>query len=65
MAVHELETLGVLRRFDGRGFVVSGAQTPKRTALTHEMLGLSKVSLQLPQQMASQRIATDFEASIA
>lgn len=65
MAFHELEQQGLLERFEGRGFVVKGADEPRRVALTHEMLGLSKASAQLPNRMTAQRIAQEFEASIA
>lgn len=65
MAFNELEQRGLLERFEGRGFVVVGGQEPKRVTLTHEMLGLSEVHIQLPQPMTSQRIATAFEESIA
>jgi DNA-binding GntR family transcriptional regulator len=65
MAFSELERQGLLERFEGRGFVVTGAAEPKRIALTHEMLGLSKTSARQPQQMTSQRIAKAFETSIA
>ena len=64
VAFNKLEERGFLKRFDGRGFVVSGAKKPKRISLAHEMLGLSKTPTQLPQPMTAQRIAADFEASI-
>lgn len=65
MAFNELERQGLLRRFEGRGFIVTGAKKLKRIALTHEMLGLSKITAQMPQPMTSQRIAKEFETSIA
>lgn len=38
-----LETAGLIRRFDGRGFLVGqGRSGPKRVALTAEMLGLDE-----------------------
>ena len=64
VAFNKLEERGFLKRFDGRGFVVSGAKKPKRISLAPEMLGLSKMLPQLPQPMTAQRIAADFEASI-
>jgi DNA-binding GntR family transcriptional regulator len=64
VAFNKLEQRGFLKRFDGRGFVVSGAKRPKRISLAPEMLGLSKTLPQLPQPMTAQRIAADFEASI-
>ena len=64
MAFNKLEERGFLKRFEGRGFVVTGAEVSKRLALTHEMLGLCKTPTQLPQPMIAQRIAEDFEASI-
>ena len=65
MAFNKLEDLGLLERFEGRGFIVSGADEPKRIVVTHQMLGLDKELVQLPQPMAAQRIAQAFEASIA
>ena len=65
MAFSKLENLGLLERFEGRGFIVSGAHEPQRIVVTHQMLGLDKELLQLPQPMAAQRIAQAFEASIA
>ena len=64
VAFNKLEERGFLKRFEGRGFVVTGAKEPKRISLAHEMLGLSKTPTQLPQPMIAQRIAADFEASI-
>lgn len=65
MAFHELEQRGLLQRFEGRGFVVTGATEPIRTPLTHDMLGLSAADDPVPQPMTSQVIAKAFEASIA
>jgi DNA-binding GntR family transcriptional regulator len=65
MAFNKLEDLGLLERFEGRGFIVSGADEPKRIVVTHQMLGLDKELVQLPQPMAAQRIARAFEGSIA
>lgn len=64
-AFGELEKRGLLERFEGRGFVVTGANQPNRIALTHEMLGLNKTSARIAQPMTAQRIAKAFEASIA
>ena len=64
VAFNKLEERGFLKRFDGRGFVVSGAKKPKRISIAPEMLGLSKTPTLLPQPMTAQRIAADFEASI-
>lgn len=64
-AFNKLERQGLLERFEGRGFIVTGAQEPKRITLTHKMLGLSNTLVQLPQPMTAQRIAQNFEASIA
>lgn len=65
MAFNELEQQGMLERFEGRGFVVAGADEPRRVALTHEMLGLSATSAAMPQPMTAERIARDFESSVA
>lgn len=65
MAFNKLKDMGLLERFEGRGFIVTGAREPKRIVVTHQMLGLDKELVQRPQPMASQRIARTFEASIA
>lgn len=64
-AFNELENRGLLARFEGRGFVVTGAMEPHRVTLTHQMLGLSKTATPAPPPMTSQRIARTFETSIA
>lgn len=64
-ALVNLEHRGLLERFDGRGFVVSGAPNPKRLALTHSMLGLSETPAAVPQQERSELIARDFETAVA
>lgn len=63
-AFSELERRGLLERFDGRGFVVPGAPNPRRVTLTHTMLGLSDTAA-VPPPVTSDRIARDFEASLA
>lgn len=63
-AFNELERRGLLERFDGRGFVVPGAEEPRRLALTRAMLGLGEDDA-APKPITSDRIARDFEAAVA
>lgn len=65
MALAELEQRGLLARFEGRGYVVSGGDEPMRIALTREMLGLSAEPPNEPQPGSAERIAGDFEAHLA
>lgn len=63
-ALAELEAIGRLHRFEGRGFVVPGASAPVRAALTHVMVGLESAQPE-PRAAASERIADDFERALA
>lgn len=58
---------GLIARFDGRGFVVSGSgnTAPVRVPLTRQMLGLPGHVLPEPQPATAQRIASAFEESLA
>lgn len=64
-AFNQLERSGLLERFEGRGFVVAGADTPQRVSVTREMLGLSQAATIEPPPVAADRIARDFESSVA
>ncbi|WP_339947230.1 GntR family transcriptional regulator [uncultured Albimonas sp.] len=63
-AMAELAARGRLERFSGRGFVVPGADAPRRAALTPAMLGLDQGAPE-PQPGAAERIAREFEGSVA
>lgn len=62
-ALNDLLAKGVLKRFEGRGFLVNGAAAlePIRTRLTHDMLGLKEGESAGPQPATSARIMRDFE----
>lgn len=64
-ALNELETSKYVKRFNGRGFIVSGASTPIREMITRGMLGLTKNGMQSLPPMSADRITRDFEASLA
>lgn len=64
-ALNKLELGGLLERFDGRGFLVAGEAEPLRETITRGMLGLSKTSPIQPPPMSADRIAREFEASLA
>ena len=63
-AFNQLEQNGLLERFEGRGFVVTGTDAPLRVSVTREMLGLSQLSSAQPPPMTADRIARDFEAYV-
>ena len=62
-ALKDLNERGMLDRFDGRGFVVAGADSPDplRISLTLEMLGLSEGSAEDSALLTSERVARNFE----
>ncbi len=66
-ALGELLEQGLIERFEGRGFVVSGSRgiAPQRTQLRREMLGLEQEGMPEPPPVAAQRIARNFEDSLA
>lgn len=64
-AFYQLELNGLLERFEGRGFLVTGADEPLRETITLEMLGLSTTSPAQPPPMTADRIARKFETSLA
>ncbi|SFH74962.1 GntR family transcriptional regulator [Albimonas pacifica] len=63
-AMGELAARGMLERFAGRGFLVPGGEAPRRVKLTPAMLGLEEGAPE-PQMGAAERIARDFEGSVA
>ena len=65
-ALGDLLERGLLARFDGRGFVVRGAEgiAPTRRPLTREMFGLSEDAPIHPMPVTSERIARDFETML-
>lgn len=66
-ALGELTAKGVVTRSGGRGFVVGrdAGATPRRTAITAEMLGLNVEGTAEPPRGEAERIAEAFEAEIA
>ncbi|SLN09850.1 DNA-binding transcriptional regulator FrlR [Roseivivax jejudonensis] len=67
-ALAELVAKGRLVRFDGRGFLVAGADAdaaPQRITLTAHMLGAEDDRLGAAPRAGAERIAQDFEATIA
>ncbi len=63
-ALADLLHAGRLERFDGRGFVVTGAAAPQRRPVTPETFALGGDAAVEPQP-ASARIAQDFETTLA
>ncbi len=61
-AFGELMQQGSLRRFEGRGFVVSGADEPKRINVTRELFGMHAETTNEPRMGAALRIAEDLES---
>ena len=60
-----LEERGLLRRFEGRGFVVGDASAaPRRVELTHDVFGLTDDAANSPRAIASGRIARGVEAAL-
>lgn len=57
---------GLLRRFDGRGYLVAGADRaePLRRRLTRTMLGLAEHGMETAVEGSADRIADDFEATL-
>lgn len=60
-ALGELMQQGELRRFEGRGFLVSGADKPKRIEVTRELFGLHEAAGTEPRVGAALRISEDLE----
>src|SRR4051794_33489144 len=60
-ALSDLSDRGVIRRFDGRGFIVGSAKTAQRVQLTAGLLGLDETNPELPRTWAWQRIYDSVE----
>jgi DNA-binding GntR family transcriptional regulator len=70
-ALSELSERGVIRRFDGRGFVVGGlasaansGKAPRRVRLTARLLGLDEAKPELPRTWGWQRIYDGIERAL-
>lgn len=63
VALHSLMDRGVLKRFDGRGFLVAGGKDdqPNRKKITKAMLGLAEDAQTDLSPVTSQRIESDVE----
>jgi len=63
-ALSDLSDRGVIRRFDGRGFIVGSAKTAQRVRLTAGLLGLDESNPELPRTWAWQRIYDSVEREL-
>jgi DNA-binding GntR family transcriptional regulator len=63
-ALSDLSERGMIRRFDGRGFVVGSAKSVKRIRLTPDLLGLDQERPELPRTWAWQRIYDGIEREL-
>lgn len=63
-ALSDLSERGVIRRFDGRGFVVGSAKAPHRVPVTASLLGLDEANPELPRTWAWQRIYDGVERAL-
>ena len=65
-ALAALHEKGLLRRFDGRGYLVGGdgEAGPLRLRLTRPMLGLAEHGMETAVEGSADRIADDFEATL-
>src|SRR5215470_3164384 len=63
-ALTDLSDRGVIRRFDGRGFVVGNSQPARRVHLTPELLGLDGANPELPRTWGWQRIYESVEREL-
>ncbi len=61
-----LNEQGLLKRFDGRGFVVAGDNDdhPLRVNITYDMLGLSEVTASDAALLTSERVFREFENAL-
>ncbi|MEX0279799.1 MAG: GntR family transcriptional regulator [Arenibacterium sp.] len=67
-ALAQLETAGMITRFDGRGFLVARdntTPTPNRISLTRAMLGLSQSPAKEPQPASAERLVRAFQETLA
>jgi DNA-binding GntR family transcriptional regulator len=63
-ALSDLSERGVIRRFDGRGFIVGSAETAQRVPLTAGLLGLDEANPELPRVWGWQRIYDSVEREL-
>ena len=65
-ALGYLNKQGIVRRFDGRGFLVAveDGVTPIRLNLTHDMMGLTKNATGDAALLTSERVAKEFENTL-
>ena len=63
-ALSDLSEQGVIRRFDGRGFIVGAGKAARRVPLTAQQLGLDESNPELPRTWAWQRIYDSVEREL-
>ena len=63
-ALSDLSDRGVIRRFDGRGFIVGSGKEVRRVPLTPQQLGLDEANPELPRTWAWQRIYDGVERAL-
>jgi DNA-binding GntR family transcriptional regulator len=63
-ALSDLSDRGVIRRFDGRGFIVGSGKAAHRVPLTAQQLGLDEANPELPRTWAWQRIYDSVERAL-
>ncbi len=63
-ALADLSERGVIRRHDGRGFVVGSAKSARRIRMTPHLLGLDAEKPELPRVWAWQRIYHEVERQL-
>lgn len=63
-ALSDLSERGVIRRFDGRGFIVGSGKEVRRVPLTPQQLGLDEANPELPRTWAWQRIYDGVERAL-
>ena len=63
-ALSHLSDRGVIRRFDGRGFIVGSGKAALRVPLTPQQLGLDETNPELPRTWAWQRIYDSVEREL-
>jgi DNA-binding GntR family transcriptional regulator len=63
-ALADLSDRGLVRRFDGRGFIVGSAKSARRVRLTPGLLGLDEAKPELPRVWGWQRIYDGIEREL-
>jgi DNA-binding GntR family transcriptional regulator len=63
-ALSDLSDRGIIRRFDGRGFIVGAGRAARRVPLTARQLGLDEANPELPRTWAWQRIYDGVERAL-